>query len=984
MKRQIITAVSAAVSAALVAAPAALVAPLLAASCSPSQSVQHPAGEIGRDTPPSSPVPLQTAAAGPLRLELTALVARGDLQVLTAAGWQPLAPGKSLADVTEIRAIRRAAMLSLGHGDAAGRLWLRANTRVTIGQDDRGVHITVRDGRVRIRRGGAELPVIVGGAPVDGDLLVDAAGMAPTAARPELAAWSLALEHDEVGAGVGRLEAAGASGAAEALELRTVAVRVQTEGDVARTEVEHVFHNPALGPPREGTFRFPVPDGAMLTGMAMEIDGKLVEGEIVERDRARQIYDEVVDAMADPALLEWEAGNWFKLRVFPIPAGGDKRVVIRYTQPLARSAQGYEYTYDLAIADASAGGAAPGSVSPTEEAPRPVGKAAGVPTPRALASPIGELTVSVDGKQVAHETGARGLELAVPVASAPAVMREVRKDATYTAVRVAPDAAMFAAAPKRTGAGTSGGIDVAIVFDTSRSALEGRNLADQLLQTTLAELGPADRFVVLASDVTVTPSAPELQPVTPEAIAGARRFLAAIEPDGASDLGAALAAAGALHPGEVIYIGDGIPTWGEQKPAVLGALADRIGAPIHAALVGKGASSALWGELAGRTGGRALVVRKPDDAARFALVATHAAEIPRLAAAHVVVAGDAQVFPHEATTIYQGDELVALIKTPPGSAPVSLTLTGMVNGAPVTRQIALAAAVDEPGIAQRFGADLIAQLEAGDAERDTIVAASRDYGVLSKFTSLLVLENDEAYRKYHIERKAQQLAQAAPQITGGDLDTLGSRRANLSPDEIQPGDPEVKVPAPADAREVLVSFPFGETKRAVWDPDVDAWMVRFLIDKDTPDGGYVARVTVTHADGHVQVMSLPYVVDTRAPAVRLTATRVADGYRITAVQTDGGAGRRDADKIEVRLPDGTVLALTQRAWGKCLTPRSVRPDLLRRSPSASRPTCRFAPVAEFDGVWQTAPLTRPVTLRVVVHDHALNTATAELIVGAAP
>jgi hypothetical protein len=929
VKRQIITAISAA----LVAAPATLVAPLLAASCGPSQSVQHPAGEIAQGATVPVPVPAPqpppvAGPAGPLRLELTALVARGDLQVLTAAGWQPLAPGRSLAGVTEIRAIRRAAMLSLGHGDAAGRLWLRANTRVTIGQDDRGVHVAVRDGRARIRRGGAELPVIIGGAPVDGDLLVDTAGMAPTAARPELAAWSLALEHDEVGAGVGRMEAAGASGAAEALELRSVAVRVRTEGDVARTEVEHVFHNPALGPPREGTFRFPVPDGAMLTGMAMEIDGKLVEGEIVERDRARQIYDEVVDAMADPALLEWEAGNWFKLRVFPIPAGGDKRVVIRYTQPLARSAQGYEYTYDLAIADASAGGAAPGA--------------------------IGDLTVTVDGKQAAHEAQARGLELAVAVASAPAVMREVRKDATYTAVRVAPDAAMFAAAPRRAGSGPGGGIDVAIVFDTSRSALEGRNLADQLLQTTLAELGPADRFVVLASDVTVTPSAPELQPVTPEAIAGARRFLAAIEPDGASDLGAALAAAGALHPGEVIYIGDGIPTWGEQKPAALGALADRIGAPVHAALVGKGATSALWGELAGRTGGRAIVVRKPDDAARFALVATHAAEIPRLVAAHVVVAGDAQVFPQQASTIYQGDELVALIKTPPGSSPAALTLTGMVNGAAVTRQIALAAAVDEPGVAQRFGADLIAQLEAGDAERDTIVAASRDYGVLSKFTSLLVLENDEAYRKYHIERKAQQLAQAAPQITGGDLDTLGSRRANLSPDEIQPGDPEVKVPAPADAREVLVSFPFGETKRAVWDADLDAWMVRFLIDKDTPDGGYLARVTVTHADGHVQVMSLPYVVDTRAPAVRLTATRLADGYRITAVQTDGGAGRRDADKIEVRLPDGTILTLTQRAWGK------------------------------FDGVWQTAPLARPVTLRVVVHDHALNTATADLVIGAAP
>ncbi|HMG22551.1 MAG TPA: VIT and VWA domain-containing protein, partial [Kofleriaceae bacterium] len=870
-----------------------ILAALVIASCGQSQPLQHPVGGLAAPAPGPAPAPVATAA--PLGLELTALVARGDLRVLDASGWRSLTAGQAIAGVTEIRATRRAALVSIGHGDAAGRLWLRAGARVAVGQDAAGVHLAVLDGRIRIRHAGAELPVLVAGQPrpIDGDYLVDPAGIAPTAARPELATWSIALEHDEVGRGVGRMDAIGASGSAEALELRRVAVRARIAGDLAITEVDHVFHNPADGRPREGTFRFPVPDGAMLTGMAMEIDGKLVEGEIVERDRARQIYDEVVDSMQDPALLEWEAGNWFKLRVFPIPAGGDKRVVIRYTAPLARGARGFEFSYDLAIADASAGGAAPGA--------------------------IGELTVSVDGAQVAHETATTGLELAVPVAPAPAVMRETRKDATYTAVRIVPDAAMLAAAPAAR-PGPRGGTDVAIVFDTSRSSLEGRALADQLLHAALAELGPADRFLVLASDVAVTPSSVGLQPVTSDAIAATQRFLAAIEPDGASDLGAALAAAGALHPGEVIYIGDGIPTWGEHAPAALGAIADRIGAPIHAALIGKGATTALWGELAGRTGGRALAVRTPDDAARFALVATHARDVPRLVAAHVAVAGDAEVFPQRATTVYDGDALVALIRTPAGAPPAGLTLTGLVNGVQVSSRVSLASAVEAPGVAQRFGAERVAQLEASDAAREAIVAASRDYGVLSKYTSLLVLENDEAYRKYSIERKQQQQqlaqAQAAPQITGGDLDTLGARRANLSPEEIQPGDPEVKVPAPADAREVLVSFPFGETKRAVWDADTDAWMVRFLIDKDTPDGDYLARVTITHADGRVQVMSLRYVVDTRAPAVRLTAVPIAGGYRITAVQTDGGSRRRDADKVEVALPDGTILALTQRAWGK--------------------------------------------------------------------
>ena len=73
-----------------------------------------------------------------------------------------------------------------------------------------------------------------------------------------------------------------------------------------------------------------------------------------------------------------------------------------------------------------------------------------------------------------------------------------------------------------------------------------------MLHETLVELGSADRFIVLASDVAVTPSAHALRPVSPEAIDAAEHQLAAIEPDGASDLGAALRAAAALHPGQVI------------------------------------------------------------------------------------------------------------------------------------------------------------------------------------------------------------------------------------------------------------------------------------------------------------------------------------------------------------------------------------------------------------------------------------------------
>ena len=83
------------------------------------------------------------------------------------------------------------------------------------------------------------------------------------------------------------------------------------------------------------------------------------------------------------------------------------------------------------------------------------------------------------------------------------VVREVRDDGTYLAVRVGPEA-LLAGTP----APVAGERKVAVIVDTSRSSLESRALELELLRTTLGELGPHDRFAILASDVAVTPQGP--------------------------------------------------------------------------------------------------------------------------------------------------------------------------------------------------------------------------------------------------------------------------------------------------------------------------------------------------------------------------------------------------------------------------------------------------------------------------------------------
>lgn len=870
---------------------------ILLAACG-QPSVTHPIDDRS---------PVSAEQLGALKLELHAIIARGDLSVKTDGddAWKPMAQGASLANVRELKVARQGAVISLGHGDAAGRVWLRAGTQLAFGQDDRGVHLTVVSGRARVRREASQLALFAGGQAITGDFLVAGNDVVATGARPELVDWSLALERPEEGLGAGRMVARDdETKKDEPLALRSLNVEVHTSGDYAVTEVDHLFFN-AADARREGTFRFPVPEGAILVGMAMEVNGKLVEGELVEREKAREIYDQTVDQMLDPALLEWEEGNWFKLRVFPIEPHAEKRVIIRYASPLAHAPKGWEYSYALAKPDL----------------------------------PINAFSLKVDGKAIATERAVTaGVDLVADIGDdlVPKVMSEIRKDGVFTAVRI-PAPALHA----RKG----GAKKVAIVVDTSRSALEAKQLSEELVRTALGSLGAQDQFIVLASDVAVVPSAEAMTNATSQSIDSALAFLDKIEPDGASDLAGALDAAAKYQPTDVIYVGDGIPTWGKRDDASLRQAADALKAPIHAALLGKGANSMLWDDLSGRTGGRALAVHRSVDAQRFALAIK--GDVPRLVDAVVTGPAGVSIFPAHPTTIYQGDELIAFVKS---AAPLqSLTLAGMDGDKVFTQQIDLEKVAKTERIGQRWAAFQLAAMDTANAPREDIVKLSQDFGLMSRYTSLLVLENDEEFKKHEIERKQHEMAEKiaqGPTVTGGDLDSLGAKHASLSPDEIQPGDPEIMIPAPRDARSVVVVFPFGETKLAVWDDDTNAWMVRFLIDKDTPDGVYQARVTVTHSDGRVELLTLPYTVDTQAPAVQLSVTKVRGGYLVKANQI----GKKDADRVEVALPDGTVMQLKMTGWGK------------------------------FEGTWETAPLDAPVTLRVVSRDRALNQAEQQLVI----
>ena len=94
-------------------------------------------------------------------------------------------------------------------------------------------------------------------------------------------------------------------------------VVVEIRDQIARTTVEESFVN-STDAALEGVFSFPLPADASISGFGMWIGDELVEADLVEKQRARAIYEDILRRKKDPGLLEWAGGNVFQARVFPI------------------------------------------------------------------------------------------------------------------------------------------------------------------------------------------------------------------------------------------------------------------------------------------------------------------------------------------------------------------------------------------------------------------------------------------------------------------------------------------------------------------------------------------------------------------------------------------------------------------------------------------------------------------------------------------
>ncbi len=545
--------------------------------------------------------------------------------------------------------------------------------------------------------------------------------------------------------------------AAFPLAVRYHHVQVEVQDAVARTRVTQEFFNPTSSR-LEGTYIFPLPPGAVLSDFAMEIDGKMVEAELLDALKAREIYEDIVRRMRDPALLEYLGNGAFKVRIFPIEPHAGKKVVIRYAQVLSGDGGLYAYTYPLNTEKFSAAPLEEVSVKLTVQTTRPL-KTLFCPTHEVEVRRKGDRSATV-GFEAARVKPDRDFTLYFSTddksVGLSALCHRMPGEDGYFLLTVTPafDAGVRVQ-PK----------DVTFVLDTSGS-MAGDKLAQakRALGFCLDNLNAEDRFEVVRFSTEAEALFGRLAPAGAENRARAKSFVAGLNPIGGTNAEEALALAlkaNAVSDGRpqvLLFITDGKPTIGETGEEALvkkvqGANARRL--RVFTFGIGDDLNTHFLDRLTEATrGARAYVGDKEDMevkiSAFYEKIKSPVLVDLRLSFGPWVKAY--QLYPKELPDLFHGSPLTVFGRY--NGSGGSVTLEGTLDGKPVS----LPYTADFPAraeggaflpalwAAQRVGY-LLDQIRLHGQEKelvDEVTALARRFGIITPYTSYLILEDERA------------------------------------------------------------------------------------------------------------------------------------------------------------------------------------------------------------------------------------------------
>ncbi|MHC4471494.1 MAG: VIT domain-containing protein, partial [Planctomycetota bacterium] len=580
------------------------------------------------------------------------------------------------------------------------------------------------------------------------------------------------------------------------LAIKYHRVKVTIRDQVAVTEIDQVFINP--NPYQlEGTYIFPIPEEASISAFSMWIDGKEMPGELLERDKARKIYMDIVRSMRDPALLEYAGRNMFKASIFPIPPRGEKRVKLSY-QEICRADGGLvRYLYPLNTEKFSS--------RPLEDVSVVVDIKGKLPIKNVTcpSHPVEVVTRSDTEARVAYEarnvTPDRDLLLYYSISADEFALnflthRPKPREDGYFMLLLSPGTETGKVIDK----------DVCFVVDTSGS-MQGKKMeqAKAALKFCLQSLNPGDRFSLVPFATEARAFSEMLLGASKENVARGVQYVEELRALGGTAIDEALTLALKMSPDSqrpymVVFLTDGLPTIGETKEPLILENVKRLNkgnVRLFAFGVGNDVNTHLLDKLAEQNRGTREYV---DEAENLELkVSNFYTKIANPVLSDIEVGFPGvdvhDVYPRRLPDLFKGSQLVVVGRFK-GSGQKAAKLTGKVSGEAKTIAHDVSFPVTEDGNSflprlwaiRKIGFLLDEIRLHGEKKelRDEVVRLARLHGVVTPYTSFLVLEDQRVRRAGFAD---------ATGVGGGS----GGRRAGRRPEDSGDAPPaEPAAPAP--------------------------------------------------------------------------------------------------------------------------------------------------------------------------------------------
>lgn len=576
-------------------------------------------------------------------------------------------------------------------------------------------------------------------------------------------------------------------------QVRQVDVNATVRDQIATIQLSQVFKN-ISGRALEAQLLFPIPADAAVSGLTLLVDGGEFTGRMLKKEDARRIYEDIVRRRRDPALLEYMGQGLFQTSVFPVPAGGERTVQIRYTQLLKKDAGLTSLLLPIGTNRHSNHPIGTLQVNVQIESSEPL---------RSLYSPTHEVSIKRAGEKRAS------CRLTLNQVHSPDDMRllfgtgeesvggnlisywpqDEATDNGYFMLLVSPGMEAPDAEP----------VPRSMVFILDRSgSMTGEKIqqARDALKFLVRQLRPRDTFNIVAYDSVVESFRPELQRADEDGINAALGFVDGLFAGGSTNIDSALSTGlGMLQsrdvPSYVLFLTDGLPTAGEKnelKIASNAGTANRVGARMFNFGVGYDVNSRLLDRLSRANRGQSVYVRPKEDIEASVSGLYNRIGRPMLTDVSVQFEFDeardeatpppvSRVYPREQTELYYGEQLV-LVGRYRKSGRAKVTVSGLLGGKRQVYSIPVnfsdrskdeSHAFAEKLWATRRVGEIIDELDLQGHNQELVnelVALSIQHGIITPYTSFLADERTDLASLNNRDRATTAVRRGLSQVGG--------------------------------------------------------------------------------------------------------------------------------------------------------------------------------------------------------------------------